>query len=227
MTSNGGTADCANTREAIADAILERRTLEGAAARHLSGCAACRGYQLESERIWNDLGELSLPVPEAAARERFAAAVRAAASPPKAARRVTAGLLAAGIAFGALIGYGAARLSANRAAAPDSVPRFLLLLYDTSATTQAMTQRDMREVIAEYSAWGRRLREAGQLVSAEKLTDTPPDWLGGTVATANGEQIGGFFLIRAPTLAEARRIAESCPHLKYGGRIELRPIQPT
>ena len=38
------------------------------------------------------------------------------------------------------------------------------------------------------------------------------------------EIVGGYFLIEAVDYDEAVQICRSCPHLKYGGRIELREI---
>jgi hypothetical protein len=39
------------------------------------------------------------------------------------------------------------------------------------------------------------------------------------------EVVAGFFVISAGDYAEACRIAESCPHLKYGSHIEVRQVQ--
>jgi len=39
------------------------------------------------------------------------------------------------------------------------------------------------------------------------------------------ELVGGFFIISATDYAEACRIAESCPHVKYGSYIEVRQVQ--
>jgi len=64
-------------------------------------------------------------------------------------------------------------------------------------------------------------------VSAEKLKDEPSAWFGGEVSVVGGDRLGGFFLIRVHDAAEARQIAEACPHLKHGGRVELRAIQKT
>jgi hypothetical protein len=36
--------------------------------------------------------------------------------------------------------------------------------------------------------------------------------------------IGGYFIIRARNMDEAMKIATECPHLKYGGKIDIRPI---
>ena len=40
------------------------------------------------------------------------------------------------------------------------------------------------------------------------------------------EVVGGYFLIEAADYDEAVEISKGCPHLKYGGRIELRQIDP-
>ena len=135
----------------------------------------------------------------------------------------------------ALIGYGAGTLRERPGGSPiragsastDSTSRFLLLLYDSADPAKAPSAESRPKIVAEYSAWARSLATDGRLVSAEELADAPPEWLGGSVRTVDGARVGGFFLIRARDLSEARQIAERCPHLKYGGRIELRPIHPT
>ena len=113
------------------------------------------------------------------------------------------------------------------AAAPtDASQQYLLLLYDNEPTRN-LSPAQLEGIIAEYSAWARGLRAAGKLVSAEKLKDEPSAWFGGEVSVVGGDRLGGFFLIRVHDAAEARQIAEACPHLKHGGRVELRAIQKT
>jgi hypothetical protein len=228
---NDASSACVKTREAIADAVIARQPLGPDAERHLATCAECRACRAESDAMWTQLAELPTPAPAADARARFDAAVR---REPVAARRVgrQVALLAAVLVFGIVLGYGSTLIrgaaSPTRVAATsDSAPQFLLLLYDNGGSATAISPERMNAIIAEYSAWAGRLAAAGQLVSAEKLSDDPAQWLGGSVATTDGATVGGFFLIRAHDLSEARRIAEGCPHLKYGGRIELRPIHPT
>ena len=69
------------------------------------------------------------------------------------------------------------------------------------------------------------------VVSAAELAEAPARWYGaagrGVDDGPNGDRLGGFFLIRASGFAEAQRIAADCPHLRHGGRVELRTIQPT
>ena len=232
MNWNDASSVCAKTRDAIADAVIARHPLGPDAERHLATCADCRAYRAESDAMWAQLAELPTPAPATDAQARFDAALRREpVAAPGSLRQIV--LLAAALVLGVVMGYGATRIRespapARVAATGDSVPQFLLLLYDNGGGSSAPVSPDrMKAIIAEYSAWAGRLAAAGQLVSAEKLSDSPAQWLGGSVATTDGATVGGFFLIRARDLSEARRIAEGCPHLKYGGRIELRPIHPT
>jgi len=65
---------------------------------------------------------------------------------------------------------------------------------------------------------------------AEKLASDPLTMLTPTGSTElphdTADELGGFFLIQADS-AEAFRIARECPHLKHGGTVQVRRIQPT
>ena len=123
-----------------------------------------------------------------------------------------------------VLGYGVARWRAS--VPPDGGQQYLILLYDTDSTSR-ISPAAMSAVIAEYSAWAQGLRSKGKLVTAEKLSDAPSAWFGGSVASVGGERLGGFFLIRAGSADEAKEIAAACPHVRRGGRVELRAIQKT
>ena len=111
--------------------------------------------------------------------------------------------------------------------------QFLLLLRQ-GAIAEASPKQEANRV-REYGAWARSLHSKGVLVFAEKLADetrllsatqvTSPS-LGVGAGTPPGP-IRGFFLIRAGNLEEALRIAHECPHLRYGGVIEVRPVAKT
>ena len=233
MNWNDDSAACAEAREAIADAVLAGGSvqIDTATELHIASCAECRAYRAQCERLWRELGELPVPARRAHARRRFDEALgpRVSLSGLSWKRFI----IAAGFVVAALLGYGAgtlgARATVSRAASAstDSTPRFLLLLYDSNNPAPAPSAEQKARIVAEYSAWARSLASEGRLVTAEELSDNPPEWFGGSVRTVDGSHIGGFFLIRARDLSEARQIAERCPHLRHGGRIELRPIQPT
>jgi len=236
---NNDSMSCDRARESIADSIIGRGAVADASAvdAHLAGCAACRAYRAECEMMWSALGELPIPAAAPNATARFDAALRTERA---AAMRLSRSsivmrrlLIAAGVVAAMAVGYGAASWNIARstrgavAATTDTTQQYLLLLYDTESTGPGLSPKELEAIIAEYSAWGRGLRAAGKLVSAEKLKDAPSEWFGGSVSIAGGERLGGFFLIRARDAAEARQIAEACPHLKHGGRVELRAIQKT
>ena len=85
----------------------------------------------------------------------------------------------------------------------------------------------------EYGAWAGQLPK-GQLLDAEKLKDAGArlNRRGGqllnTELVFGSEEysIAGFFLIRADTMEEALTIGRTCPHLSYGGVVEVREIDP-
>jgi hypothetical protein len=54
---------------------------------------------------------------------------------------------------------------------------------------------------------------AGQVEMTEK--PLPPN---------NAEAVSGFFIFEADNMADAQAIARTCPHLRYGGTLELRKV---
>jgi len=107
--------------------------------------------------------------------------------------------------------------------APPASGEFLLLLHETPASMNASETDQVRE----YTMWARQLAEAGTLKSGEKLGETLSSLSGdGTSSTGHAGvgDISGFFLLYAPTFEDAMAIARTCPHLRYGGSIELRRI---
>jgi hypothetical protein len=113
---------------------------------------------------------------------------------------------------------------------------FMLFLHQDLGTGPIRSPEEMMAVTREYMAWADRLRGEGRLKGGERLANDPGKVLrpkGGRVAVTDGpyaetkELIGGYFAISAKDYGEACQIAESCPHLKYGGRIEVRQFYTT
>jgi hypothetical protein len=112
----------------------------------------------------------------------------------------------------------------------------VLLLHGPARTTPSTPTQAAADsiaeqaIVAEYRAWALRLRDSGALVMAEKLADDPLTMLTAAGATQmprnTSDELGGFFLIQADS-AEAFRIARECPHLRHGGTVQVRRIQPT
>lgn len=126
-------------------------------------------------------------------------------------------LAAASLLVGVLLG----RTSRDSSS---GLPRYLLLLYE-DGTYRA--DAPMATIIAEYAGWADSLRRAGELEAGEKLGDQALVLGPEPAADASlpSDFPTGFFIVRAPDLERARRIAASSPHVQRGGRIALRPIE--
>ncbi|HEX9610314.1 MAG TPA: YciI family protein [Gemmatimonadales bacterium] len=106
---------------------------------------------------------------------------------------------------------------------------FVLLLYEDE------TFREGEGLVADYTAWARGVAEAGHRVSGEKLAlkarllgarDTVVYVEPRDVTTTEGV-LAGYFVVQAKSYEEAIAIARAHPHLRHGGRIVVRGIEPT
>jgi hypothetical protein len=101
-------------------------------------------------------------------------------------------------------------------------PRYLLLLHGGPS---GLSAEEELAVVREYGAWAVQLRGEGRFVTGERLGNAgrsvPPLELTETV------DLRGFFLISAASLDDAVGVAQRCPHVRRGGRVVVRPIEPT
>ena len=109
----------------------------------------------------------------------------------------------------------------------------MLLLYGGTDSASASDAR-----VSEYRDWARGLVKSGHAVSGEELmeVDTVVALNGSEIATtpispasanAGSDPLGGYFVVSAASEGEAMAIAKSCPHLRHGGRVVIRRVQPT
>jgi hypothetical protein len=135
-------------------------------------------------------------------------------------------LLAGGLALG--------RIGGRPASVPpaDQRPRFALFLYEGPEYDHPAPD-GMSGRVAEYAAWARAERDDGAIEGGEKLKDeddvaVDPDGSIRQVPPAAGQsRLTGYFVIRAADQPSALQIARSCPHVRYGGRVVVREIDPT
>ncbi len=107
---------------------------------------------------------------------------------------------------------------------------FMLLLKVGDFTR--FSPEEMQKIVMEYFEWGNRLRAEGKYRGGDELKE------GGRVLSvrdgriADGpfaetkEVVGGYFLLEEASLDAATSLSRSCPHLKFGGSIEIREINP-
>jgi hypothetical protein len=113
------------------------------------------------------------------------------------------------------------------------MPKYMLLLHDDPSAFSALSPAEIQKVIERYVAWGTRLRQAGIITDSAKLTDEPGRVMrgrGGDMRVTDGpyseskEMLGGYFTVVADTYEHAAERAADCPHLDYGGTIEIRQV---
>lgn len=112
--------------------------------------------------------------------------------------------------------------------------QYMLLLHDSTEEFADVSAEEIQAVISEYVGWRNKIEQQGKLIGGEKLADEGGKHLSmqnGEIRVTDGpyaeikEALGGYFAIKASDYDEAVEISKTCPHLKYGGRIELRKIE--
>ena len=111
--------------------------------------------------------------------------------------------------------------------------QYLLMLYADESGWTKMSKAEQEQGVAAYGAYTQALKTAGVWVGSNRLKDVGTAT---TVRLVNGksqvldgpyvdtkEQLGGYYLIEAPTLDEALAWAARCPGASHG-TIEVRPV---
>jgi hypothetical protein len=106
---------------------------------------------------------------------------------------------------------------------PPSQPRYMLLLFgETSAPA------DIPARAAEYGAWAHAVRKRGGYATGARLerarVRVGPAGPGDSSASWADAPLGGYFIVGATSIDEARALAEAHPHVRHGGTIVLRPL---
>jgi len=110
---------------------------------------------------------------------------------------------------------------------------FLLLIYDTESQFETRTEAERQKMYSDYGELIQDLEKKGKFKGGNQLQPTAA---ASTVRIRNGkqavtdgpfaetkEQLGGYFLVEAKDLAEARAIAARIPSV-HTGSIEVRPL---
>ena|SRR5215831_3328236 len=106
-----------------------------------------------------------------------------------------------------------------------------MLLFRGNDWHKGLSPEEMQKIASQWMAWFNRLTEQGKAVAGNPLEGE-----GKVVSGKNGrvvadgpfaeskEAIGGYFLLRVDTLDEAVAIAQQCPGLAYGAKVEVRQV---
>jgi hypothetical protein len=111
--------------------------------------------------------------------------------------------------------------------------KYMLLLYGDPATFAGMSPEQIQQAITKYNAWRDQLQRDKIYVSSHKLADEPGKVLGGRGGqprvtdgpySETKEVLAGYFMIEAASYDAAVQRSLGCPHLEYGGTIEVRQV---
>src|SRR5438034_10983177 len=106
-----------------------------------------------------------------------------------------------------------------------------LLLFRGSSWDKGLSPEQLQKTMDQFMAWFERLKQQGKVKVGQPLERT-----GKIVSGKNGrivadgpfaeskEAIGGYFLLQVDSLDEAVAIAQLCPGLPHGVKIEVRPV---
>ncbi|MBI4626277.1 MAG: hypothetical protein HY736_24040 [Verrucomicrobia bacterium] len=105
-----------------------------------------------------------------------------------------------------------------------------LLLFRGTDWHQGLSPEEMQQVADQWMAWFNRLKDQGTAVAGNPLEREGKIVSGKNRVVSDGpfaeskETIGGYFLLKVGTMDEAVAIAQQCPGLPYGIRVEVRPV---
>jgi len=113
--------------------------------------------------------------------------------------------------------------------------RYVFLIYGDEAQMANATPEQWQQMMDAHNAWGHSVHEAGAtIVAGEALQPTPTatavrGGLSGSAVVTDGpfaeskEALGGFYLVDAPDLDLALKLAKTLP----ADGVEVRPVAAT
>lgn len=106
-----------------------------------------------------------------------------------------------------------------------------MLLFRGNDWDKGLSAEQLQQVIADWGAWFQRLTQEGKAIAGHPLVNEGKIVSGkkGRVV-ADGpfaeskEAVGGYFYLQVADMDEAIAIAQQCPGLEHGARVEVRPV---
>ena len=110
-------------------------------------------------------------------------------------------------------------------------PTQYMFLFRGNDWQKGLSPEEMQRIAGQWMAWFERLTAQGKVAAG-----SPLEMEGKVVSGKNGrsisdgpfaeskEAVGGYFLLNVATFEEALAIAQQCPGLDYGAKVEVRPV---
>lgn len=106
-----------------------------------------------------------------------------------------------------------------------------LLLFRGTNWDKELSPEQLQKVVSDWAAWFERLTKEGRCLGGHPLQSEGKIVSGKSGRTvADGpfaeskEAIGGYFYLQVADEGEAVAIAQQCPGLEYGAKVEVRPV---
>ena len=105
-----------------------------------------------------------------------------------------------------------------------------MLLFRGNDWINGLSPEEKQKVTDQWMVWFRRLTDEGKAVAGNPLEREGKIVSGKNRVVSDGpfaeskEAIGGYFLLDVATMDEAVAIAQECPGLPYGIRVEVRRL---
>jgi len=105
-----------------------------------------------------------------------------------------------------------------------------MLIFRGNEWHKGLSPEEMQEVSSRWMAWFKRLSEEGRAIAGNPLEPKGKIVSGAGGRVVDGpfaeskEAIGGYFLLKVDTMDEAVAIAQECPGLPHGAKVEVRPV---
>ncbi|MEQ8242030.1 hypothetical protein [Fulvivirga sp.] len=95
---------------------------------------------------------------------------------------------------------------------------YMLVLYEDANFKPGPPE----EMFDEYSHWMQSIYQNGMAIDGQEMKTSSLLLEGKEVSNAAAKTVGGYFVLYASSQEEAVKVAQSSPHLKYGGTIEVK-----
>ena len=105
-----------------------------------------------------------------------------------------------------------------------------MLLFRGNDWLKNLSSEEKQKVTDQWMAWFRRLTEEGKAIAGNPLERDVKIVSGKNRLVSDGpfaeskEAIGGYFLLDVASFDDAVAIAQECPGLPYGVKVEVRPV---
>jgi hypothetical protein len=105
-----------------------------------------------------------------------------------------------------------------------------MLIFRGNEWHNGLSPEEMQKISDQWMAWFKGLTDDGRAIAGNPLEPTGKIVSGAEGRVVDGpfaeskEAVGGYFLLQVGSMEEAVAIAQKCPGLPYGAKVEVRPL---